>query len=223
MLDFLRETELFSGLTEGELSALMTCLAAERRRYRKGEIILRAGEVTKNFALVLSGRVQVENDDPWGKRSVLMSVGAGSIFAETYACLQNVPLMVSAVATEECEVLFLSAARLLSPCEGGCSFHARVIRNLLTLCAEKNLSLSRRMFHTSAKTIRGRVTSYLSFEAARRGKNEFAIPFDRQQLADYLGVDRSALSNELSKMQREGLLTVKKNRFTLIKIKEELE
>ncbi|MBQ3108957.1 MAG: Crp/Fnr family transcriptional regulator [Clostridia bacterium] len=223
MLNFLRRTELFHDLSEEELSALLSCLAAERRRCRKGEVILRAGEVTTRMGLVLSGRVQIENDDPWGNRSVLMSVGAGSIFAETYACLGSVPLMVSAVATEECEVLFLSAAKLLSPCERGCGFHQKVIKNLLTLCAEKNLSLSRRMFHTSAKTIRARVSSYLSFEAKRRGSERFAIPFDRQQLADYLGVDRSALSHELGKMQKEGLLTVKKNRFELIKIEEAME
>lgn len=223
MREFLRQTELFHGLSEEELSALLTCLAAEQRRFRKGEVILRAGEVTAHFGLVLSGRVQIENDDPWGNRSILSNVGPGSIFAETYACLSQVPLMVSAVATEECEVLFLAAAKLLAPCENGCGFHQKVIRNLLTLCAEKNLSLSRRMFHTSAKTIRGRVTSYLSFEAARQGKNAFRIPFDRQQLADYLGVDRSALSHELGKMQKEGLLTVKKDRFTLIKIEEAME
>ena len=223
MREILQNTPLFHGITEGELNSLLTCLDAERRRYRKGETILRAGEVTAYFGLVLSGRVQIENDDPWGNRSILSNVEAGSIFAETYACLSEVPLMVSAVATQECEILFLSAAKLLSPCESGCGFHRRVIRNLLSLCAQKNLALSRRMFHTSAKTIRARVTSYLSFEAARQGKKEFRIPFDRQQLADYLGVDRSALSGELGKMQREGLLAVKKNRFTLINIKDAID
>ena len=174
MLNFLRQTELFHDLSEEELSALLSCLAAERRRCRKGEVILRAGEVTTRMGLVLSGRVQIENDDPWGNRSVLMSVGAGSIFAETYACLGSVPLMVSAVATEECEVLFLSAAKLLSPCERGCGFHQKVIKNLLTLCAEKNLSLSRRMYIPRQRP--SAVGSPPTFPSRRNGGAANALP-----------------------------------------------
>ena len=123
--------------------------------------------------------------------------------------------MVSAVAAEDTEVLFLNVERVLNTCPETCSHHSRLIRNLLTVSSRKNLDLSRRIFHTSSKSIRGRLLSYLSSQAVLLGKREFEIPFNRQQLADYLSVDRSALSNELGKMQREGLLEFHKNHFLL--------
>ena len=123
--------------------------------------------------------------------------------------------MVNVTASEKTEVLFLNIGRLLQTCSNACSHHSKLIRNLLAASAQKNLSLSRRIFHTSAKSIRGRLLSYLSYQALRQDSHCFEIPFNRQQLADYLSVDRSALSNELSKMQKEGILTVRKNRFCL--------
>ena len=123
--------------------------------------------------------------------------------------------MVNVVAAEICDILFINTRRLLNPCSGNCSYHNKVIRNLLTISAQKNLNLSNRIFHTSSKSTRGRLLSYLSFQATRKGVYEFSIPFNRQQLADYLNVDRSALSNELSKMQKEGILSYQKNHFRL--------
>ena len=119
------------------------------------------------------------------------------------------------VIHEKCAILFLDAARLLTSCSNACTHHAKLIRNLLQISAHKNLTLSRRILHTSSKSIRGRLLSYLSEQAKQSGSYQFTIPFNRQQLADYLGVDRSAMSNELSKLQREGLLTFEKNRFSL--------
>lgn len=116
--------------------------------------------------------------------------------------------------TTETEVLFLNAARLLQTCPNSCVHHNRLIKNLLQISAQKNLTLSRRMLHTSSKFIRGRLLSYFSQERLRHGSLQFTIPFNRQQLADYLGVDRSALSNELSKMRRDGILIYEKNTFT---------
>ena len=162
--------------------------------------------------MVLAGRVTVEHHDFWGNRSVLDSLGPGKVFAETYALLPEEPLQVSVTGAEAGKALFLSPGKL--------GKDPRLLRNLLLLTAEKNLRLSRRIFHTSSKTIRGRVLSYLSFEAARNGSREFTIPFTRQQLADYLEVDRSALSHELGNMAREGLLRTTRSRFTLL-VKEE--
>ena len=124
--------------------------------------------------------------------------------------------MVDVVAAGPSEILFLNVNRVLQVCPNACAYHSGLLRNLLALSAQKNLSLSRKIFHTASKSIRGRLLSYLSYQAVRAGSRRFTIPFSRQQLADYLNVDRSALSNELSKMRREGLLTVNKNRFELL-------
>ena len=212
---FLANTVLFQDMQEEEIRAMLDCLGAERKSYEKGGAICRAGDSIQSMGLILSGRVQIENDDLWGNKSVLDSIGPGQIFAETYACLPDEPLMVTVVAAENTEVLFFNVNRILKTCPSACAHHSRLIRNLLAITAQKNLSLSRRIFHTSSKSIRGRLLSYLSYQAASQGSRDFTIPFNRQQLADYLSVDRSALSNELSKMQREGLLVSEKNHFIL--------
>lgn len=214
-LDFLTQTQLFRDIPVGELSGLLNCLRAVRRQYEKGAVLCSAGERTASIGLVLSGSVHIESDDVWGNKSILSSVGPGQVFAETYACLPDEPLMVSVTAAEDTAVLFLHAPHMLAPCTQTCICHAQLIRNLLFVSARKNLELSRRAFHTAPKTIRGRLLSYLSMQAIRTGSDSFSIPFDRQQLADYLGVDRSALSAELGRMRRDGLLDFKKNRFRL--------
>ncbi|MDY3618783.1 Crp/Fnr family transcriptional regulator [Agathobaculum sp.] len=212
---FLSRTALFHGASAEEVESMLNCLCAVSRRFAKGAEIFRAGEVVSSMGLVLSGALHIENNDLWGNKSIINRIPAGHIFAETYACIPGEPLMVNVSAAEPCEVLFLSPARLLKTCPSACPHHMRLIQNLLAVTAQKNLALSRRILHTTPKTIRKRLTSYLAYEAARRGSVSFSIPFDRQQLADYLSVDRSALSNELSKMQRDGLLRVRKNEFVL--------
>ncbi|MEE0753330.1 Crp/Fnr family transcriptional regulator [Frisingicoccus sp.] len=212
---FLENTILFRGVSESEIKEMLTCLGGDVRSFEKGCVIYHMGDVVQSLGVVLSGNVHIENDDFWGNRSLLDSVGPGQIFAETYACVSGEPLMVNVTASEKTEVLFLNIGRLLQTCSNACSHHSKLIRNLLAASAQKNLSLSRRIFHTSAKSIRGRLLSYLSYQALRQDSHCFEIPFNRQQLADYLSVDRSALSNELSKMQKEGILTVRKNRFCL--------
>ena len=213
---FLSETPLFRGTSPQELEEMLACLGTEVRRYEKGELVLRAGDVVTSLGMVLSGSVLIETDDLWGNTTVLDCVGPGQIFAETYACTPNEPLMVHVAAPEAATILFLHVGRVLQVCSHACGHHNRLIRNLLTLSAQKNRNLSRKIFHTAPKTIRGRLLSYLSEQSLRCGSPSFTIPFNRQQLADYLNVDRSALSNELSKMQRDGLLRVERSRFTLL-------
>ncbi|MBO5523856.1 MAG: Crp/Fnr family transcriptional regulator [Roseburia sp.] len=212
---FLEKTTLFQGCEAETIRSMLNCLGAETRTFEKGAVIYAAGTTVTRFGLVLSGSVQIINDDLWGNRSILDNIGAGRVFAETYAGLADEPLMVSVLAAENCEILFLNAAKITGSCPAACPHHAALIRNLLRISSQKNLNLSRRIFHTTPKSIRGRVLSYLSFQAASCGSPEFTIPFNRQQLADYLSVERSALSHELSKMQRDGLLTVHKNHFRL--------
>lgn len=212
---FLTKTLLFRGTTEAEAESMLRCLGSYTKRYTKGELIYRAGEVIENMGMVLSGSVHIENDDVWGNKSILSLVDAGQIFAETYACIPGEPLMVNVTAAEKTEVLFLNAARLFQTCPKSCTHHNKLIQNLLQISAQKNLVLSRRILHTSSKTIRGRLLSYFSEQVIQSGNYRFTIPFNRQQLADYLGVDRSAMSGELSKMRHDGLLTYEKNTFIL--------
>ena len=211
----LANTALFRGATPQEAEAMLNCLGAEERAYAKGERVCRCGDLVTELGMVLSGSVLIQTDDLWGSTTVLDRAGPGHIFAETYACLPGEPLMVDVVAAEGTQILFLQVERVLRVCSHSCAHHSKLIRNLLALSAQKNLSLSRKIFHTAPKTIRGRLLSYLSYQARRSGSRSFTIPFNRQQLADYLNVERSALSNELGKMRREGLLAVDKNRFTL--------
>ena len=216
-MDFVQisKTGLFQGTRPEDAEAMLKCLEAREKQFQKDETIYYVGDRVSELGLVLSGSVLIENDDLWGNRSILDRIGPGQIFAETYACVPGEKLLVTVTAAEKTEVLFLNVGKILRVCTNACSFHARLIRNLLTLSARKNLNLSRRIFHTSAKSIRGRLLSYLSWQAVKQGSREFDIPFNRQQLADYLGVDRSAMSAELGKMKREGLIQVDRSHFRM--------
>lgn len=211
----LANTQLFRGTTPEEIKVMLSCLKAREQTYKKGEMICRAGDFVQELGLVLSGGVSIEYDDLWGNRTMLDRVGPGRVFAETYACIPGEALLVNVVALEATAVLFLNVHNILQVCSSACAYHTKIIHNLLTIAAQKNLNLSRRSFHTSPKSIRGRVLSYLSFQSLQQGRHDFDIPFNRQQLADYLNVDRSALSTELGKMQQDGLLSVEKSHFVL--------
>lgn len=212
----LTQTSLFSGISQADLSALLSCLAAVERRYSKGAVILAEGEPTQRMGLVLEGRAIISCADVWGKSSILGFAEPGAVFGEAYACVPGEALLISVCAAEETRVLFLNVGKLLTVCGNACPFHARLIRNLLSISAGKNLQLSRRIFHTTPKSIRGRLLSYFSECAKKSGSLTFTLPFNRQQLADYLGVDRSAMSSELSKMQRDGLIQVQGGTITML-------
>lgn len=167
------------------------------------------------MGIVLSGMALISCGDIWGNTSVLGHVTPGAVFAEVYACIPGEPLLITVSAAEDTTVLFMNVGRILSTCTNACPFHTRLARNLLTVCAHKSLQLSQRILHTSSKSIRGRLMSYFSQYAKQTGNHTFQIPYNRQQLADYLGVDRSAMCHELSKMQKEGIISYEKNRFLL--------
>ena len=213
---FLTRTSLFSGSSPEEISAMLGCLDAHERRYAQGARIHRMGDVIKTVGLVLEGSVRIENVDVWGNVSVVGVRKPGGMFGEAYAAVPDEPLLVDVVAAEDCAVMFLNLSKVLSTCSHACVNHARASRNMTTIIARQSLALSRRVFHVAPKTIRGKVLAYLSDEAERAGSREFDIPFDRQQLADYLGVDRSALSAELSRMQKAGILTTRRKHFELL-------
>ena len=212
----LTSSPLFAGINGAEAAAMLRCLSPYQRSFHAGGTILRAGEAAVGMGLVLEGSVRLEHVDAWGGRRILERFEPGATFAEAYACAAGEPLLVDVVAETDCTVLFLDAARMLRPCPSACAYHARLVRNLLAEMAKKNLLLSRKIRLITPRTIRGRLLAYLSGEVVRHGARTFDIPFDRQQLADYLAVERSALSAELSQMRREGLIECHKSRFTLL-------
>lgn len=213
--DGLKNTVFLKGLSDKEIEEAARFLRAERRIFRKGERILSAGDLTDRMGYVLKGSATIESNDLWGNRTILNHVAAGQFFAETYAFLEKEVLLVDVTANETCEILFLAIGGLARPEVQAASWGGKLAVNLLAISARKNLLLSRRSFHTSPKTIRGRVMAYLNSFALQAHSKVFEIPFDRQQLADYLNVERTALSKELGRMQKDGLITYRRNHFTI--------
>ena len=214
-IHLLAGTRLFQGIREHEIEAMLTCLSAEERTYGKDAYIYRAGDVTGRLGVVMEGAVNIIKDDVWGNRKIIENIGAGQIFGETYACLKGEPLMVDVQASERSRILFMDVNRILTTCSSSCDFHNRLIRSLMYVLAGKNLMLTKKMDIITPKSLRERVMVYLSQESVKQGCRTVTVPFNRQQMADYLSVDRSALSAELSRMQRDGVISYEKNRFTI--------
>ena len=214
-IHFLAGTMLFQGIREHEIEAMLTCLSAEERTYGKDAYIYRAGDVTGRLGVVMEGAVNIIKDDVWGNRKIIENIGGGQIFGETYACLKGEPLMVDVQASERSRILFMDVNRILTTCSSSCDFHNRLIRSLMYVLAGKNLMLTKKMDIITPKSLRERVMVYLSQESVKQGCRTVTVPFNRQQMADYLSVDRSALSAELSRMQRDGVISYEKNRFTI--------
>lgn len=214
-LSVLTSSQLFSGISEKELAAMLSCLDARKESFPKGNFVLRAGEVVDSIGLVLSGNALVIQEDIWGNRNILSKVGQGETFATAYACAPGSVLQGAVIAQTPVTVMFLNVKRILNLCPSACNHHSRIIRNLLGELAEKNLRINEKLTHMGQRSTRAKIRSYLSAEAKSLGKYEFDIPFSRQQLADYLGVDRSGLSMELGKMRDEGLIDFRRNHFKL--------
>lgn len=211
---------IFENFTEAERTQLLSCGAVYEKSFARGQTVLHCGERTDALGVVLMGAVNIESNDLWGSRSILGRAEEGELFAETYALCGRV-LMVDAVAAQPSRIAFFQLGRLLDANASGEGWQKKLLRALLLLTAEKNLALSDRIFCTTPKSLRARLLTYLSQQARLHGARSFSIPFDRQQLADFLNVDRSALSKELGRMRDEGLLETSKNRFTLLDITEE--
>lgn len=210
-------TALFAGVTDTEIQEMLHCLNTNYGSFRKDEIIFKAGEHTDSFGLMLSGSALIVQEDYWGNRNIISNVEAGDLFGESFAARPSQALNASVVAAENCEVMFLQLRRVLTTCPTACSHHRRIIENLLAVVAEKNQRLNEKLIHISQRGTRQKLLSYLSAQARQANSPIFEIPFNRQELADYLSVDRSALSAELSRLKNEGLLDYHRNSFKMIK------
>ncbi len=212
----LQNNRLFLDMNALEINTALYILNARYQTFEKGEIILHAGGQTDCVCLVISGSVTIENNDMWGNRTILNIVDSDDFFAETYAILKDETMMVDAVANEQCAIMFLRIGGLFGSGFEGQPWSNKLVRNLLTISANKNLILSGRSFHISPKTARGRIMAYLNSVSLKKHSKVFDIPFDRQQMADYLNLERTALSKELSRMKREKIIDFKKNHFEIL-------
>lgn len=212
---------LLQGITEEEQRAMMACGCLHTAQYEKGVVIFSAGSTTRQLGIIQAGHVSIENIDLWGSRRILSKLAPGHVFGETYA-ITGTPLMVDAIAADDCRVLLLDVHAILhDPACKNTTWSKTISSHLLQIAARKNLLLSARIFQTSFKKARPRIASYLTAIARTTGQTEFDIPFDRQELADYLNLDRSALSKELGRMRDDGILTFHKNHFRLMQQTED--
>lgn len=218
-LDIISQTSLFCNIAATELPSLLQCLAGNELSYQSGQAIFRAGDSLKQLGVVLSGRVQVVREHADGNRTIITELTPGDLFGEVYACASGAvkTLPVSVIAVTNSVVLLLNYQKMVTLCSQACPFHTRLINNMLAVLADKNLLLNRRLGHLSKRSIREKLLSYLYEQAALSGHSSFSIPFNRQELADYLCVERSALSAVLSKLQQEGIITYRKSFFQLKK------
>ena len=214
-IHILKRTKLFAGVSGNDIESLLTCLGARLTHYNKGEYVVRQGENISSIMVVVEGSLNIQNDDYWGKRSILGNIAVGDMFGEAYAAPDSGASLNDVVALEDSAVVFFDVKRIITTCSSACRFHSMIVQNMFFAISEKNRKLVQKLGHMSRHTTREKLISYLSEEAKRQNSSEITIPFNRQQLADFLSVDRSAMSNELCKMRDEGLLRFDKNKFSL--------
>ena len=215
-LAVLKNTPMFAGVEEAGIVAMLDCLHARLRRYPKGTYVFRQGDRMEEIPILVQGCLHIQRDDYWGSRSILGRLGPGEMFGEAYAAPDSEPMRNDVAAVEDSAVVFFDVRRVLGGCAAACPYHTQVVQNLFFALCGKNRTLVQKLGYLSQRTTRDKLMSYLSGEARRQNSADFTIPFNRQQLADYLSVDRSAMSSELCKLRDEGLLTFRKNHFTLL-------
>lgn len=215
-LPILQKCPLFRGIDPSDLPALLTCLGAKTVTADRRQTVLREGEPARFVGVVLEGSVQIQQEDYFGNRFILGLAGPGDLFGESFACAGSQSLPVSVVAAQDSTLLLVDCQRVISPCEKACGFHRSILSNLMQVMARKNLAFHQKLQITSRRTTREKLLAYLNLQAKLQDSPSFDIPFDRQELADYLGVDRSGLSAEISRLRAEGILECQKNRFILL-------
>ncbi|MBQ2729170.1 MAG: Crp/Fnr family transcriptional regulator [Clostridia bacterium] len=214
--EILRKCPLFDGIEEDEISAMLSCLGARVDHFDKRYTIFAEGRPAKYIGIVLSGKAQIELMDYFGNRSIIATIGEAELFGEAFACAEMNSLPVSVVASESCEVMIIDVMRIMHTCEKRCGFHERLIFNLMKDLASKAVIFQRKLEIVTKRSTREKLLTYLTMQAKVSGTKRMEIPFDRQGLADYLGVDRSGLSAEIGKLRTEGVLRCRKNVFELI-------
>jgi CRP-like cAMP-binding protein len=216
-LNLLKDVPLFEHIDAQDIPEMLKCLKATKKSYQKDSFIRCEGDNTDFIGIVLEGTIQILQNDYDGKRTITAAFGAGSMFAEAFACADVPVLPVNVLAATDCVILFLNKKQILH--QHGCSddFHIQLIENLLKIVSRKNILLNQKLRYISHKTTSEKLLAFLTDQARLHHSNEFTIPYDRQALADYLGVERSAMSAEISKLKKNGVLMTHKSYFKLLK------
>lgn len=214
-LDILKKSQFFSEVKETDITPMLSCLGARNSTFKKGEYVLRAGEEVHHIGIVIGGILNIYKEDADGERSLLARLLPADYFGEALCCAGVDKSPVNVVAESNCEVMFIDFKRILNTCSKSCVFHAKIIENMLKIVAVKNLQLQQRMEYLSKKTLRKRILKYLTNTSAGKS-GAFSIPFNREELSDYLCADRSALSRELMRLKDDGIIDYWKNQFQLL-------
>ena len=209
-----KHNPLWGGIGYSDFESIVRCMKAETRSYCKGEVVLLSGDIVSHIGLIISGSVKVVKEDADGNISILAKLAAPEIFGEIFACAGIDHSPVTIQASENCEILFINYRRVIISCSSACGFHSRMIENMLKLIARKNLLLNQKIGILSERTTRKKLLAF--FNMQRGVMKKFTIPYNREELASYLNVDRSAMSNELCKMRDEGLIKFHKNKFEIL-------
>lgn len=212
----LKNTKLFANVSDDEIKAMTGCLHTRIKEYKKDEYVFRTGDYIDAIAILVKGALLIQKDDYWGNRSIVNKISVGDIFGEAYAMQDNEALINDVLALEDSTVLMFDVKRVINVCSNACNHHTVIIQNLVRSIAHKNLILAQKIDYMAQRSTREKLTAYLSAQSKKYGSATFDIPFNRQQLADFLSVDRSAMSNELCKMRDDGMLRFNRNHFELI-------
>lgn len=215
-LPALKACQLFKKISDESGDSLLACLEPSIRNHLKGEYLKRIGEPMVSTGVLLEGVIRLEKEDCWGNRSIIATISAGDLFGESFACAGDRPLPFNILAATDCQVMYLNTMRLLTTCGNACSFHNTLIRNLISILATKNTFLLTKISHVTQRKTRDKILDFLSDQSRLAGNSSFTIPFNRQEMADYLSVDRSALSSQLAELKNEGILRFTRNKFTLL-------
>jgi CRP-like cAMP-binding protein len=214
-IDILKNTNLFVGINTEEIKEVLPCLQNRLHNISRGDYVFRTGDTIKNMYVILEGTIHIISEDFWGNKSILSEETKTSIFGESYACAGNQVSKVSAYATKDSKILSLDPEKILKTCTKNCSFHTKLITNLVQILANKNEKLNEKITYMAERTTKRKLLSYFSDCSLESNSSSFTVPFNRQELADFLSVDRSAMSNELSKLHEEGIIDYNKNHFVL--------
>ena len=215
-VSMLKKSQLFHGVSEEELASLVKCLGCSYKDYKKGETIYHAGDFVHEIGVIMNGSIHIIKDDAWGNSNIIAEIITGEMFAESIVCSGVNVLPVTVTAADDTLVCIINFQRIIMTCSSVCVFHTMLIRNMIGMFARKNIMLAEKMEHITKRTTREKLLSYLSEQSKLKGSTGFEIPFDRQGLADYLSVERSALSAEMSRLKAAGIINYRKNHFSLL-------
>jgi CRP-like cAMP-binding protein len=215
-LNILKNSNLFNDMSDDDILKAIECLKGKVKKYNKDDIIYLAGDEISKIGIVLNGSILITKDDIMGNRNILTSISPSGLFAEAFICSNITCISVTVIAKEKCEILFLEFQKLSQVCKSSCNFHNKLILNMLYIIANKNIILNNKLDILSAKTTRGKLMAYFNMQIDINKSNKFKIPFNRDALADFLNLNRSNMSRELSKMQTDGIIQFKKNEFEIL-------